>query len=51
MISDVCDKIHRNFIKDFRYAYVWGKSVKFDGQKVGVDHKLVDNDILTIVKR
>ena len=51
IISDVCDKIHRNFVKDFRYAYVWGKSVKFDGQKVGVDHKLADNDVLTIVKR
>ena len=47
-IEDVCKKLHRDFLENFRYAKVWGKSVKFDGQRVGLDHILEDGDILTI---
>jgi hypothetical protein len=50
-VKDVCNKIHRNFVKDFKFAYVVGKSVKFDGQRVSLDHRLLDKDILTIVKK
>jgi ribosome-interacting GTPase 1 len=49
-VQDVCNKIHRNMGKNFRYGLVWGKSAKFAGQKVGLDHKLADEDVLTIVK-
>ena len=49
-VEDVCNKIHRNMAKNFRYGLVWGKSAKFAGQKVGLDHKVADEDILTIVK-
>jgi hypothetical protein len=49
-VQDVCNKIHRNLAKNFRYGLVWGKSAKFAGQKVGLDHKLADEDVLTIVK-
>jgi uncharacterized protein len=49
-VQDVCNKIHRNMAKNFRYGLVWGKSAKFAGQKVGLEHNLVDEDILTIVK-
>jgi uncharacterized protein len=49
-VQDVCNKIHRNMAKNFRYGLVWGKSAKFAGQKVGLDHKLADEDVLTIVK-
>jgi ribosome-interacting GTPase 1 len=48
-IRDVCLKIHRNFVKDFKYAYVWGSSVKFSSQKVGLDHRLNDKDVLRII--
>ena len=50
-ILDVCNKLHRDMQKEFKYALVWGKSVKFEGQKVGINHCLTDEDILTIVKR
>lgn len=50
-VEDVCTRIHRNLIRDFRFAQIWGKSVKFEGQKVGLDHTLVDEDILTIVRK
>ncbi len=49
-IGDICNKLHRNMKKDFRYALVWGKSVKFGGQRVGLQHELIDEDVLTIVK-
>ena len=49
-IGDVCDKLHRSMRKDFRYAMVWGKSVKFGGQRVGITHTLQDEDVLTIIK-
>ncbi len=40
--------LHRDLLENFRYAKVWGKSVKFDGQRVGLDYILEDGDILTI---
>jgi ribosome-interacting GTPase 1 len=50
-IEDFCSKIHRNMIKDFRYAMVWGSSVKFNPQKVGKDHQLEDEDVVQIIKK
>ena len=49
-ILDICNKLHRDMKKDFRYALVWGKSVKFGGQRVGLHHILQDEDVLTIIK-
>lgn len=47
-VEDVCRKLHRDFVRNFRYAKVWGKSVKFGGQRVGLDHIVEDGDIITI---
>ncbi len=47
-VADVCRRLHRGMLESFRYAKVWGKSVKFDGQRVGLDHVLEDGDVLTI---
>ncbi|NDB63509.1 MAG: GTP-binding protein [Nitrosopumilaceae archaeon] len=49
-VEDVCNKLHRNMKKEFRYGLVWGKSVKFGGQRVGLQHVLQDEDVLTIIK-
>jgi len=49
-VLDVCNKLHRKLKKDFRYGLVWGKSVKFAGQRVGRNHVLRDEDVLTIIK-
>ncbi|GAG01711.1 unnamed protein product [marine sediment metagenome] len=48
-IEVVCKKLHRDFRDKFRYASVSGPSAKHDIQKVGLDHVLKDEDILTIV--
>ncbi len=50
-IEDVCNKIHRNMAREFRFANVWGRSVKYAGQKVGLDHRLHNADVLTITKK
>lgn len=50
-VGMVCDMLHREFRKKFRFAHVWGKSAKFPGQTVGIDHRLADQDVLTIVTR
>jgi len=48
-VKDVCGKLHRDFVRKFRHAKIWGSSVKFEGQKVGPDHILHDKDILRII--
>jgi small GTP-binding protein len=48
-VEDACKKLHRDFEKKFRYATVTGLSAKHNAQKVGLDHKLLEGDILTIV--
>ena len=50
-VEDVCNKLHRDMRREFRYALVWGGSVKFGGQRVGISHTLQDEDVLTIIKR
>jgi hypothetical protein len=50
-VKDICTKLHRNMLRDFRFALVSGKSAKFEGQKVGLDHVLLDQDVLTIIKK
>ncbi len=48
-IGTICDSIHREFRKNFRYAMVWGKSARFPGQIVGLEHRVADKDVVTIV--
>ena len=48
-VRDVCVKLHRDFVRKFRYARVKGPSGKFDWQRVGLDHLLKDGDILSII--
>ena len=48
-VGDVWKKLRLH--GKMEYAVVWGKSAKFDGQKVGEEHMLSDGDIITIVIR
>jgi len=51
IVEDVCKNLHRDFVNKFKYAIVWGKSAKYPGQRVGLDHVLEDEDIITIVSK
>lgn len=48
-VEDVCRMLHKEFIENFRYALVWGKSARFPGQRIGLSHVLEDGDVLSIV--
>lgn len=48
-IKDVCEKLHKDFLIKFKFARIWGKSVRFDGQKImKTTHILQDQDILEL---
>jgi len=47
-IQDVCNKLHKDFVKRFRYAKVWGKSAKFPGQILSLNHVMLDKDVIEV---
>jgi len=36
------------FIKKFKFARVWGNSIKHQGARAGLDHKLKDEDVVEL---
>lgn len=50
-VEDFCKRIHKSILPQFKYANVWGQSVKHDPQKVGKEHMLMDEDVVQIVKK
>ena len=50
-ISDYARKIRKYELNAIKYAVVSGKSVSFSGQKVGLDHALMDGDVVTLSVR
>lgn len=46
-IGDVAKNVHKDMLKFFKFARVWG-STKFPGSKVGLEYKLKDKDIVEI---
>ncbi len=47
-VEDICNKLHKDFVTKFKFARIWGRSAKFPGQKMGLNHKLKDQDIVEI---
>jgi ribosome-interacting GTPase 1 len=50
-IEGICRRLHRDFVDQFRYAKIWGTSVKHDAAKVGLQHRVEDGDVVTIVTK
>ncbi|MCL5100789.1 MAG: GTP-binding protein [Candidatus Marsarchaeota archaeon] len=48
-VFDVAKALHSKMAKNTKYAYVSGRSVRFENQKVGIDHILSDQDVVTII--
>ncbi len=49
-VRDVCEDVHKDFVRDFRFARIWG-SAKFHGAQVGLEHVLKDKDVVEIHTR
>lgn len=49
-VGEICDKLHKKFREEFKFARVWGLSARHSGQKVSLNHTLKDDDVLTIVR-
>ena len=47
-VGKAANDLHKDFYEFFKFARVWGKSAKHQGQVVGKDHILKDEDILEI---
>jgi small GTP-binding protein len=47
-VRDICRKLHKDFVKLFKFCRVWGKSAKFPGQKLSLKHVMKDGDILEV---
>lgn len=47
-VEDAALKLHKELAGGFKYAVLWGRSGKFQGQRVGKHHILNDEDILEI---
>ncbi|URE45584.1 GTP-binding protein [Musa troglodytarum] len=50
-VEDFCNRIHKDMVKQFKYALVWGSSVKHKPQRVGKEHELEDEDVVQIIKK
>jgi ribosome-interacting GTPase 1 len=47
-VGDLSRQIHSVLFRQFKYARVWGKSVTYDGERVGIGHILSDGDTVEI---
>ncbi len=47
-VKTLAKEIHKDFLKKFKYARIWGKSAKHSGQKVGLEHELRDEDVIEV---
>lgn len=50
-VEEFCNKIHKDMIKEFKHAIVWGTSVRIQPMTVGKTHELEDEDVIQIVKK
>jgi len=49
-VAEVADWVHHDLAESFRDARVWGPSARFDGQRVGRDHAVLDGDAVEIIR-
>jgi ribosome-interacting GTPase 1 len=47
-VAEAATQVHKDLSRGLKYAVLWGNSSKFDGQRVGKDHQLDDEDVIEI---
>tara|TARA_Y100000034_G_scaffold128598_1_gene183514 strand:+ start:1131 stop:1964 length:834 start_codon:yes stop_codon:yes gene_type:complete len=47
-VRDIASNVHKDFLKRFEFARIYGKSAKFQGQRIGLNHMLQDEDVVEL---
>ncbi|XP_038047231.1 developmentally-regulated GTP-binding protein 2-like [Patiria miniata] len=50
-VEHVCHAIHRTLVSNFKFALVWGCSVKYSPQRVGLQHVMSHEDVIQVMKK
>jgi len=50
-VAEMADRVHHDLAEACTGARVWGTSARFDGQRVGRGHVLVDGDVVEVLTR
>jgi ribosome-interacting GTPase 1 len=49
-VTDVADQVHHELGATLSGARVWGPSARFEGQRVGREHEVLDGDVVEILR-
>ncbi len=47
-VENAIEVLSKKMLKYFRFTRIWGKSSKYDGEKVGLDRVLQDGDVIQV---
>ena len=47
-VAEASAYVHKDLVRGLKYAVLWGRSGKFEGQHVGRDHRLQDGDLIEL---
>ena len=47
-VGEAAHEVHKDLSQSLKFAILWGKSGKFEGQRVGRNHQLHDGDVIAI---
>lgn len=50
-VEAACGAVSKHLLGNFNFALVWGRSTKFNPQRVGLAHKLCDEDVVQVVQK
>ncbi len=47
-VAEAAEQVHRDLARTLKFAVLWGRSGKFEGQRVGRAHGLADGDVIEL---
>ena len=47
-VGEAAEHLHKDFARGLKYAVLWGRSGKFEAQRVGRQHQLSDEDVIEL---